>query len=97
MFGHWPLTIIVYGSVPSYRVIYIYIYMMLGVKLMQSRQVNKREEWDWLPSRFESLVNIQIKLSMIKKEVVIFLYIGLASKSNKYRNFGSNKGKPTKG
>lgn len=34
---------------------------------------------------------------MIKKEVVIFLYIGLASKSNKYRNLGSNKGKATDG
>jgi hypothetical protein len=41
---------------------------------MQSRQVLLKGKNGRLPSRFESLVNIQIKLSMIKKEVVIFLY-----------------------
>jgi hypothetical protein len=54
-------------------IIELYIYVRSKVDA-KSSSVIKGEEWDWLPSRFESLVNIQIKLSMIKKEVVIFLY-----------------------
>lgn len=59
-------------SMHGYRVIYD-ARSKLDAKLSS---VIKGKEWDWLPVRFESLVNIQSKLLIYdtRREVVIFIY-----------------------